>query len=287
MAFPSNAAPMNFFSAGSPFLSHPLLTAERTVAEVNAIEAILQLDPGDRVLDIGCGFGRHSAELSSRGFPTTGVDPSAAMITEANNRWQQSCRTEPAKAEPSQTKHGQTEHSKLANGTLPTFVIGTADDVVIDQPFDGAICLFTTLGQVNSDGSDNVDLACRVAGLIGPNKRAVFEVPNKPWVITNLANHDHFATKDGSTTITRSYHADTSRVVEEFVVVSNDQPATFNLSYRIFTDNELQALLVSSGFASVTLFSSLQSAASGSERSSRSEDDETIVAVAAVQGGSA
>ena len=69
-------APVEFFSDGSPYLSHPLLTAERTAAEVDEIERLVGSVSG-RVLDVGCGFGRHSIELASRNADVTGIDPSA------------------------------------------------------------------------------------------------------------------------------------------------------------------------------------------------------------------
>ena len=58
----------NFFRDNSPFLRHPLLTAERTAAEIDFLTPRLGITPTDRVLDIGCGFGRHSIELARRGF---------------------------------------------------------------------------------------------------------------------------------------------------------------------------------------------------------------------------
>ena len=76
----------NFFDAGSPFLKHPLLTAERTAQEIDFIEEYLTVSPGACILDVGCGFGRHSIELARRDFDVTGIDPSAAMIAVAQER---------------------------------------------------------------------------------------------------------------------------------------------------------------------------------------------------------
>jgi len=39
-----------------------------------------------RILDLGCGTGRHAIEFARRGFDVTGVDFSEAMLTRARER---------------------------------------------------------------------------------------------------------------------------------------------------------------------------------------------------------
>src|SRR5204863_3105719 len=51
-----------------------------TVAEVDALVSILGLGPRTRVLDVGCGPGRHAHELARRGIPVHGIDISARFI---------------------------------------------------------------------------------------------------------------------------------------------------------------------------------------------------------------
>jgi SAM-dependent methyltransferase len=45
----------------------------------------LEPEAGASVLDLGCGAGRHSVELASRGFEVTGIDLSAASICRASS----------------------------------------------------------------------------------------------------------------------------------------------------------------------------------------------------------
>lgn len=51
-----------------------------TEQEVGFLIEALDLEPGARVLDVGCGPGRHAREFARRGFPTTGVDISARFL---------------------------------------------------------------------------------------------------------------------------------------------------------------------------------------------------------------
>lgn len=51
-----------------------------TVQEVDVLVELLGLQPGQRVLDVGCGPGRHAHELARRGLVVHGVDISARFI---------------------------------------------------------------------------------------------------------------------------------------------------------------------------------------------------------------
>jgi SAM-dependent methyltransferase len=51
-----------------------------TVNEIDSIVRLLNLRPGNRVLDVGCGPGRHSHELARRGMIVHGVDISQTFV---------------------------------------------------------------------------------------------------------------------------------------------------------------------------------------------------------------
>lgn len=57
-----------------------------TEQEVDFLEHELELRPSSRILDLGCGAGRHSIELASRGYQVVGVDISGLMLKEARQR---------------------------------------------------------------------------------------------------------------------------------------------------------------------------------------------------------
>ena len=51
-----------------------------TIGECNFIEQELNYDKSLRILDVGCGTGRHSIELTKRGYSVTGVDLSESQL---------------------------------------------------------------------------------------------------------------------------------------------------------------------------------------------------------------
>ncbi len=55
-----------------------------TDQEVDFLVERLGLEPGDRVLDVGCGPGRHALALAERGMVVTGVDISRRFVDLAN-----------------------------------------------------------------------------------------------------------------------------------------------------------------------------------------------------------
>lgn len=51
-----------------------------TVRELDVLLDRLALDPGSRILDVGCGPGRHANELGRRGFEVVGIDISETFL---------------------------------------------------------------------------------------------------------------------------------------------------------------------------------------------------------------
>ena len=213
---------LNFFAEGSPFLSHPLLTVERTKAEIDFVTSVMDLPMGARVLDVGCGFGRHSVELARRGFDVLGIDPSAAMIAAAQARAEETA-------------------------VSLQFQQAYAEQFVTDQLFDAAIALFTTLGQISMQG-ENSGLVRRVFDALKPGGWFVVEVPQRETAVTNLKTQEQYGAGERYTAVTRQFDAATQTINEQFRLVSPDETKTYSLRYRLYNCVELTALLEQTGF---------------------------------------
>lgn len=58
---------------------------KRTSEQIDKIETLLHLHPPMRVLDLGCGNGRHSLEMARRGYQCVGIDVADSFIEQARH----------------------------------------------------------------------------------------------------------------------------------------------------------------------------------------------------------
>ncbi len=220
----------NFFEEGSPFLNHPLLTAERTAVEADFIEAQFSLPAGGgKILDVGCGFGRHSIELARRGYAVTGIDPAEAMIVAAQER---------ADAAGVTVDFRQTAGEQFANYDV----------------FDAAICLFTSLGQMGENG-ENSGLLGRVYDALKPNGLFIIEVPQRETAVSQLRPADQFGAGERYTAVSRQYNASEQTVTETFRLVAPEGTRSYLLQYRLYTHTQLQTMLTDAGFTLLASYS--------------------------------
>jgi 2-polyprenyl-3-methyl-5-hydroxy-6-metoxy-1,4-benzoquinol methylase len=57
-----------------------------TLGECDFIEQEIAHDKSLKIIDIGCGTGRHSIELSKRGYTVTGIDLSESQLKRAKEK---------------------------------------------------------------------------------------------------------------------------------------------------------------------------------------------------------
>lgn len=138
-----------------------------TRAEVEFLLELLDLPRGSRILDMGCGTGRHAILLAQRGYRVTGVDLSEGMLAEARKAASEA-------------------------GVEVEWVHEDATQYEPDALFDAAICLCEGAVGLAEPDEEPVghDLAVlrRIYGALRPNARFVMTALNGYAVIRQMTD---------------------------------------------------------------------------------------------------
>ena len=138
---------------GSAYLRYSF--TKGTVQEVDHVVAALGLQTGERVLDVGCGPGRHAHELARRGIVVHGVDISAPFVELAR-------RDAPAGA----------TFERLDARALP-----------FDSEFDAAICLCQGAFGLMTAGGDDATVLAGIARALRPHGRLALSAFNAYFAV--------------------------------------------------------------------------------------------------------
>lgn len=150
----------------------PLLPPEHSRMEAETVYEMLSLRPGSRVLDLGCGWGRHSVELARLGCSVVGLDRSAVLLGGAATRAE-------------------------AAGVGVEWVRGDIREPRWRGEFDAVVSLFSSLGYSGGDADDLRALrAAREA--LAPEGSFVLETMHRDPVARAYAERDWWATASGA-----------------------------------------------------------------------------------------
>ena len=208
----------------------PQPSARRSRREVEFIATICGLAPGARVLDAGCGAGRHALEFARRGYITTGVDLSEEMLELARER--------------------------AKGASAVTFVEADLRALNLAREFDAAVLLDSTLG-LHEDG-ETVEILRRLSASLVPGGRLVVEVLNRDFVLDEMPARKWLETSVAVILDDVSFHPETSRLrVKRSVAPHGEKAAEFAYSLRLYALHELRVLLSLAGFEVVEVAGSI------------------------------
>jgi SAM-dependent methyltransferase len=202
--------------------------AQRTPAEVDRIEALLQLRPPRRILDLPCGQGRHTIELARRGYELTGVDLSPYMLGVARAR-------------------------AAASGVRVRWLEGDMREPLAGESFDLVLNLFTSFGYFD-DEADDRRVVGAAAAMLQPGGRFLLELINGQRVIDNFQEREWFTIGQTAVMERRSLDAPTHRMVVERTVSSTGGEETSVHAVRLYSGQGVNAMLAAAGFGRVDLF---------------------------------
>lgn len=157
-----------FFDKHAPVCEDNVFT-KNTIQEVDFLLEELSPPPAGRILDVGCGTGRHSIELARRGYEVTGLDLSSEMLARA-------------------------AAAARAAGVKIDWIHSDATRFSFPGKYDAAICLcegaFGLLGQSDDPIEQPLSILCNISRSLKPQAKALFTVLNGAAMLRRYQNKD-------------------------------------------------------------------------------------------------
>ena len=201
----------------APHTSRVQAFAAGTEQEVGFLVRAFGLGPGQRVLDVGCGPGRHALGLARQGIEVVGVDLSPEFIDLATG-W-------------------------AAAESLPArFHVADVRSLAFDGEFDAVVCLcqggFGLLG-----GDDDGAVVARLARALRPGGQLALTAFSSYFALAHLEPGESFDARTG--------------VLHERTTVRNDTGVDreFDLWTTCFTARELRLLAEAAGLVDISVAS--------------------------------
>ena len=174
---------------------------------LNLIEHTIGHDASRRVLDLGCGSGRHTIAFAKRGYPdVTGVDLSPALLREARE-----------------------ECDKLQLH-IRFFERDMRD--VPDESFDLILNLFTSFGYFEKD-EENSNVIENAAKHLSPTGWFILDFLNSHWVREHFVTHDERMAANGIR-IEQSRWIENNRIEKRVLIRDKQEAKEYIESVRLF-----------------------------------------------------
>lgn len=197
------------------------LAEENTPAQVDFLEARLAMTAPMRIVDLGCGHGRHAIELARRGYRVTGVDLVEGFLDVARRSAEQA-------------------------GVEATFVRGDMGAFNAERSFDRAICMFDAFGFFD-DAHAIATLSC-VHKTLDEGGKLFLDLRTREWM-TRIPPVSVLDKGNGDMMIDRHhFDIETGRFVDRRTYVRGGQQREVMFSVRLYAFTEIRLILQSLGF---------------------------------------
>jgi SAM-dependent methyltransferase len=206
------------------------VSPEQTRAEADFLEKVLEPPAEARLLDVPCGNGRHSLELASRGYRTTGVDIAEEFVREAQTR--------------------------AASGLQAEFLLGDMRYLPWRSEFDGAFCFGNSFGYTEHEGT--VDFLSALSRTLKRGSRFALETGlAAESILPKLQERGWVQINNILFLSARRYEAAESRLYIQYTFARDSKQETREAWQQVYTVAEIRRLLEQAGLGTLALYSSL------------------------------
>ena len=232
-----------------------------TIGECDFIEAELGYDKSLKILDIGCGTGRHAIELTRRGYSIMGVDLSEAQLKKAREK-------------------------ALEEGTEVRFVKADARELPFEGEFDVALMLCEGGFPLMETDEMNFEILKNAARALKRPGKLIFTTLNGLFPLFNSIDRFHeegreqVAVEEGIASY-KSEHFDLMTFRDHNVTTFTDDDGVEHrlvCSERYYVPPEITWLLKSLGFKTIEIFGAKLGAFSRSDKLTKDDFEMLVIA---------
>jgi SAM-dependent methyltransferase len=201
-----------------------------TAGEVDFIEQEIRHDKKCRILDIGCGTGRHSIELARRGYRVTGIDLSESQLKKAR------------------------EKSILAKVDV-RFLLKDATAFDFKNDYDLALIICEGAFALMETDEKNFAILRNACGALRPEGKLILTTLNGLYPLTHRVKDFLNAHPGGVATRADTFDLMTFRDFSTIEVTDDSgRVKKLECSERYYVPAEMTWLLKSAGFGTVDIF---------------------------------
>ena len=197
---------------------------EGQAGEAHSAAALAACPDGGDLLDVACGFGRHSVPLARAGYRVVGVDRSQTLLDEAARR--------------------------AGDGRWPQLVRADYRELPFaDESFDAALNLFSSLGYLGDDA--DVEVLGQIRRVLRPGGRLVIETMHRDLAVRRWAERGWHLLGNGRLMLEhRTFDAATgvAQTTQTLIETTGERDSR-SFSVRLYTASELVTMLARAGFA--------------------------------------
>jgi SAM-dependent methyltransferase len=205
---------------------------ESALEEVNALITLLDLTRKAKILDMGCGPGRHALELARHGFSVTGVDRTILYLNQAKQKVEQ-------------------------EGLEVEFVQADMRSFRRESSFDVALSLFTTFGYFE-DPEENIKVLENLFRSLKEGGKLLMEMMGKESMARIFRQRDWREYNGIIHLEERMVTSDWSRMKNRWIKIEEGMRHEFKVTHWIYSAAELREMLKGVGFQVVNIFGGLE-----------------------------
>jgi SAM-dependent methyltransferase len=196
--------------------------------EAEGLHNLLQLSSASRVIDIGCGHGRHAFALAERGVDVIGLDLTVALLKRA--------------------QHLAVELDRQAR-----WVRGDMRRLPFRSGSAGAAIVLDALGFFETDEEHETVLR-EAARVLTPGGRLGLKIVNGGPVLEGFRDKDRVEPDGAVVSISRTLMLDPPRLTERISIRGSRGDGEYERRQRLYRIEELVAILERVGFAIVGVY---------------------------------